>query len=157
MIGTGAEVHLWSCSLDLPAASFDEAHALLCDDEIERARRYKFARDRRRFVAGRAFLRRTLAEHLSVNPRELDFVYGPFGKPELLPHRTGKTAEFNLSHSGDVAILAVTEGLSVGIDVERVAPLPEWRGIALRFFSTYENAALSMVAAEARDVAFYCC
>ena len=89
MIGTGAEVHLWSCSLDLPAASFDEAHALLCDDEIERARRYKFARDRRRFVAGRAFLRRTLAEHLSVNPRELDFVYGPFGKPELLLSKAG--------------------------------------------------------------------
>jgi 4'-phosphopantetheinyl transferase len=78
MIGPATEAHLWWCSLDLPGASLDEAYSVLCDDEIERAQRYKFARDRRRFVAARSFLRRTLAEHLSVNPRELDFIYESF-------------------------------------------------------------------------------
>jgi 4'-phosphopantetheinyl transferase len=56
-----------------------------------------------------------------------------------------------------VAILAVTRGLTVGIDVEQVVPVPEWRRVASRFFSAYENAALTRVAADARELAFYCC
>ena len=157
MIGTATEVHLWRCSIDLPGAALDEAYSVLRDDEIERARRYKFARDRRRFVVARAFLRRSLAEHLSVDPRELEFVYGPFGKPGLMPGRPAESVEFNLSHSGNVAVLAVTRGPVVGIDVEQLVPVPEWRGLASRFFSAYENAALTGVAPDARDLAFYSC
>ncbi len=79
------EVHLWWCSLDLPPTSVAEAYAVLAGDEIDRARRYKFTRDRLRFVAARSFLRRTLAEYLSLSPLDLSFVYGTFGKPLLAP------------------------------------------------------------------------
>jgi 4'-phosphopantetheinyl transferase len=151
------EVHLWRCPLDPPSACLDEAYAILTDDEIERARRYRFTRDRRRFVAARSFLRRTLAEYLSVRPRELAFVYGAFGKPGLSSRAGGARVEFNLSHSGEIAILAVSRGPTVGVDVEQVIQVSELQRIASRYFSAYENAALNEVPAETRAFAFYCC
>jgi 4'-phosphopantetheinyl transferase len=154
---SATEVHLWRCSLDLPLASLDEEYAVLASDEIERARRYKFTRDRRRFVAARSFLRRTLAEYLSVSPLEISFVYGAFGKPGLSRRPDGARVEFNMSHSADLAILAISRGPEVGVDVEQVIQVPELQGTASRFFSAYENAALNEVPAENRNFAFYCC
>ena len=151
------EVHLWRCSLDHARASLDEAYAVLADDELERARRYKFTRDRRRFVAARSFLRSTLAEYLSVSARELSFVYGAFGKPGLSPRPDGARVEFNLSHSGDLAVLAVTRGPAVGVDVEQVIEVSELQGMASRFFSAHENAALKELPADTQNFAFYCC
>jgi 4'-phosphopantetheinyl transferase len=65
--------------------------------------------------------------------------------------------EFNLSHSGDVALLAVTRGPAVGVDVEQVILVSGLQPMASRFFSAYENAALSEVPPDTRDFAFYCC
>jgi len=157
MIETATEVQLWRGSLDLQDAALHEAYAVLSGDEIERARRYKFPRDRGRFVGARAFLRRTLAEYLSVSPRELAFIYGPFGKPGLSPPFAGETLEFNLSHSGDVAVLAVARDAPVGVDVEQVIRVANLQGIASRFFSAYENARLNAAPAYARELAFYYC
>jgi len=156
MIDTAIEVELWQCPLNLPAAALHQAYAVLSNDEIERARRYKFEYHRGRFIAARAFLRRTLAEHLSVSPREIAFDYGPFGKPELSRRRPADMLEFNLSHSGDMAILAVTRGPAVGVDLERILHVPELQPIAARFFSAHEIAALNAVPPETRDFAFYC-
>jgi len=157
MIQTATEVELWQCPLDLPPASLHEAYGVLSTDEIERARRYRFDRDRERFVAARAFLRRTLAQHLTASPRDLAFVYGPFGKPGLSSRWAGETLEFNLSHSGDIAVLAITRGLAVGIDVEWILPVPDLQPIASGFFSAHEISALNALPPEGRDFAFYCC
>jgi 4'-phosphopantetheinyl transferase len=157
MIETANDVELWQCLLDLPAASLHEAFAVLSDDEIERAQRYRFERDRGRFVAARAFLRRKLAEQLSVSPRELAFVYGQFGKPGLSHRWTSDMVEFNLSHSEGMAILAITRGLTVGVDLERIPHVPDLQPLASRFFSAHEIAALNALPPEARDIAFYCC
>jgi len=157
MIEAVSEVELWSCTLDLSAASHQEANEVLSDDEIGRAGRYRFARDRWRFVAGRHFLRRTLAGYLSVRPRDLTFAYGPFGKPTLVPRSDGARLEFNLSHSGNLAVLAISRGPTVGVDIEQVIPVSELDAIASRFFSAFEKAALSEVPTHARDFAFYCC
>lgn len=151
------EVHIWRSALDLSPAALDAAMVLLADDEVERARRYKFARDRRRFVAARAFLRRTLAGCLSAAPEQLRFAYGRFGKPELLRGPHADTVEFNLSHTGDLALLAVTRNRRVGIDVESVRHLSDFQAVASRFFSERENAALKEIPAAGRDFGFYCC
>jgi 4'-phosphopantetheinyl transferase len=157
MVGTTTDVSLSWCSLDLSASKLQEAYTLLSDEELARAGRYRFARDRMRFVAARSFLRKTLAQQLLVGPRDLTFAYGPFGKPALLSTGLGEAVEFNMSHSGGRAILAIARGASVGVDVEEVIHVPEWQEIASRVFSAFENAALSTVPTEARDVAFYCC
>jgi 4'-phosphopantetheinyl transferase len=151
------EVHIWKSSLDLSPEALEQAIAVLAEDEIERARRYKFARDRRRFVAARAFLRRTLAGYVSATPRELIFAYGRSGKPELPPVSNGETVAFNLSHAGDLALLAVTRDRRVGVDVEYIDELPDLHAVASRFFSARENAALNEFPANSRVVGFYRC
>jgi 4'-phosphopantetheinyl transferase len=148
---------VWWCALDLPPTSAGDAYAVLADDEIDRAQRYKFTRDRKRFVAARSFLRRTLAQYLSLRPCELSFVYGPFGKPRLLTQPGRAAVEFNLSHSGDIALLAITRGPAVGVDVEQVLQVSDLQAMARRFFSACENAALNEIPPDLRPFAFYCC
>jgi 4'-phosphopantetheinyl transferase len=90
-----------------------ELEGLLSEDERERAARLA---DRERWVVARAALRTVLARELAIAPAELRFALGPHGKPEL----PGAALRFNLSHSGDRAVIAVA-GVEVGVDVERTA------------------------------------
>jgi 4'-phosphopantetheinyl transferase len=151
------EVHIWRSWLDLSPAAIEKATGLLADDEVARARRYRFTRDRGRFVAARAFLRRTLAGYLSTAPARLAFSYGRFGRPELVPSPGDETVSFNLSHSGDMALLAITCERRVGIDIERLEHRADLPAVAAHFFSARENAALNDIPAEGRDLAFYRC
>lgn len=96
--------------------------SLLADDERARADRFRSAEDRRRFVAGRTWLRRRLGAAVGVSPASLRFEYGPAGKPALVGPRA---VEFSLAHSADLAVLAVLavgNGDAIGVDVERVRP-----------------------------------
>lgn len=103
-----------TCDLDAPDAAGSAAEALLAPDEIARADRFVFARDRARFVAGRAFLRRSLGEALAIAPARVMLRSMGRGKPVLAqgaPH-------FNLSHCGALAVLALSDRGPVGVDVE---------------------------------------
>jgi 4'-phosphopantetheinyl transferase len=120
-VGLGArdllenEVHVWRASLT-EAAQVPALLGMLDDTELERAHRFRFERDRRRFMAGRGLLRQILGSYLQVSPRALRFAYTPAGKPYLpLP----ATLRFNLSHAADVFVLAVTQNRELGIDVEQ--------------------------------------
>ncbi len=106
-------MHVWTVELAQPPARVPELEALLSGDERERAARLA---DGTRWVVARAALRTVLARELAVAPGELRFALGPHGKPEL----PGAELRFNLSHSGDRAVIAVA-GVEVGIDVERTA------------------------------------
>ena len=109
-LGVG-QVHLWLARLD----THDEPHpASLAADEWLRAARFHFAADRERFIASRIALRRILAGYAGTEPAALTFTRGPHGKPSL----PGSTLRFNLSHSRDVMLLAVTHAREVGVDVE---------------------------------------
>jgi 4'-phosphopantetheinyl transferase len=104
---------VWSVELAQPAARVAELEALLSADERERAARLA---DRARWVVARAALRTVLARELRAPPETLRFALGAHGKPEL----PGAELRFNLSHSGDRALIAVA-GAEVGVDVERTA------------------------------------
>jgi len=93
--------------------------AVLSGDELARAGRFRDSDDRRRFVAGRCWLRTMLASLVGAEPDALHFEYAAMGKP-VLAARTD--LEFNLSHSGDVAVLAAGRSGPVGIDIERIRP-----------------------------------
>ena len=77
------EAHVWKTGLDVDCASFDAALMLLSADERVRAARFRFERDRNRFVAGRAFLRTLLGNYLGATPGELVFTTNEFGKPSI--------------------------------------------------------------------------
>lgn len=149
------EIHVWRIPLDGVGPSQDEAQALLSADEQERWGRFHFARDRRRFERARVALRVILAAYLDEEARRIRFAFGTHGKPELA-EPSGEVG-FNLSHSGDLALLAVAGRREVGVDVEAVRPVCDAEAIAERFFSPAENAALRQLPPQGRLDAFFRC
>jgi len=104
-------VDLWTIPLTR------ECPAHLSEDEVVRASRFRFDPDRIRWIRARSSLRLILAGYEGGDPAELVFRYGKHGKPALLA-ATG--LEFNLSHSGDWAMVAVARSVPVGVDIERI-------------------------------------
>src|SRR5262245_63595727 len=100
------EVHIWSVPLDATPAVFEGLYATLADDERARSDRLRFERDRRRAIVARGVLRDLLARHLGTQPGRLNFVRNAFGKPGLSPEFGGRL-RFNLSHSEDLALIAL--------------------------------------------------
>lgn len=144
------EVHIWRVALDGDPA----LEASLTADEKERAARFHFARDRRRYVAGRGTLRALLGAYLSLPAGEVRLQYGAQGKPALAAEH-GSTLQFNVAHSHELALLAFTRGRALGVDVEYARPLPEMLSIASRFFSAQEVAALRATPEAAQRKSFF--
>jgi 4'-phosphopantetheinyl transferase len=127
--------------------------SLLSPDERERARRFVFERDRVRFVAARAFLRRVLGPFVGEHPADLIFDYGPHGRPGLSAHEP--RPDFNLSHAGDVALLAVSWASPLGIDVETVTLTTDAGALAGQVMHPNEFAAFECLAEHRRISAFF--
>jgi 4'-phosphopantetheinyl transferase len=102
-------------------------------------------------------MRRILSRYLSAQPRELEFVYGPKGKPELSAVQNPDCVRFNLSHSGNLALLAVAKRQELGVDVEFVKTDFGGMEIAERFFSANEVRTLFALDAAERNAAFFAC
>jgi 4'-phosphopantetheinyl transferase len=132
----------------------DRLEAALSDDERRRAQRFRFVADRDRFVVVRARLRVLLAGYGAGSAARIRFGYGAEGKPLVPSH---PELGFNVSHSGERALIAVALGREVGVDVERLDPDRTGDAIARRFFSRAENAALARLQGRARVMAFYRC
>lgn len=129
--------------------------ALLDDDERARSSRFVRSRDRHRFVLAHAALRLFLARCLDIEPATVRYESGADGKPRLGP---GLPAlEFNLSHSGDVAVLAASRNRAVGVDVEQMRDVPDALSIAETHFSPAEQEALRSLAPARRRDAFFRC
>jgi 4'-phosphopantetheinyl transferase len=147
------QVHLWSARLDLPSQTLDDCLHVVSADERERAARFHFEEHRRRFVAARALLRIILGAYVKVPPHRIRFAYSPNGKPAL----PGDAVHFNASHSEERAVFAIAADTPIGVDLERVRPLPDLDQIADRFFSAPESAALAALAPSHRTEAFFRC
>jgi len=151
------EVHVWLAGLDHAAIGLDACAGCLSPTERERAARFKFAQDRKRYLISHAALRSILGVYLGMDPALIAFAAGPAGKPKLAPSLAGREIEFNLSHSGEVALVAVSRGKEIGIDVERIREDFEFEPIAQRFFTANEVAALRCLPGDLQREAFYRC
>lgn len=151
------EVHIWRAWLDQPSEVVQELHEVLDGDERGRAERFRFERDRRRFVVGRGRLRLILGRYLSAAPADLRFAYGAHGKPTVAGAADGRPLCFNVSHSDALAVYAVTRGRQLGVDVEAVRPMPDAEQLAARFFSPRENAAWRALGPGDKPAAFFRC
>ena len=129
--------------------------ALLDDEERARAQRFVRPPDRRRFVLAHAALRLLLARCLELRPALVRYENAVHGKPRLAPGLP--SLEFNLSHSGGLALIAVARDRAVGVDVEQVREITDAQSIAETHFSAAERALLrSLPPAERRDAFFRC-
>lgn len=151
------EVHVWRAALDLDAAQIQNLRALLSQDESQRADQFRFPLHRHRFIAARGRLRTVLARYLNTAPQQLQFSYGPHGKPALAAAAAATGLRFNLAHSAGLALFAVAQNREVGVDLESLGRDRAAAEIAERFFSPHETAALRALPEAARRRAFYDC
>src|SRR4051794_8503873 len=115
------QVDLWATRLDVGQEIVGILSACISPDEIERAQHYVSERDRRRFKVARGFLRHLLTTYTGVPAHLHRFDYGARGKPRL-PAMTS-SLHFNVTHSGELAVIALTANREAGVDIEEVRPI----------------------------------
>lgn len=150
-------MHVWRLNLEEDAAGESPSSACLAPDERARAARLLVAAARRGFICRRARLRQVLAEYLGVAPDAVRFVTNAYGKPAVAGAAAAGDLRFSYSHSGALAVLAVTRGREVGVDVEQRRSMPEALQLATSFFAPSEVAALTRLSAAEREPAFFDC
>ena len=164
-----ARIEVWKIPLDI-ADDVSSAFAAGLDDvERERAGRFRFPLHRRRFVARRAVMRLILGRYLGIRASEVRYDLADHGKP-MLSRRTLDLAErtnagapdpeafrFNLSHSHELALLAIGTDHDLGIDIEKHVGRRADRGVAERFFTDKEVSALEALAGPRYIEGFFKC
>lgn len=143
------EIDIWSFVLDGPLPP--HYHAVLDPKEQKRANQFYFPHHRHHFARGRALLRYTLGYYLNKPPQNLIFGYGKHDKPYLKDY---PELTFNLSHSGNQALLAIGQTLPVGIDIEQFSGRP-YTGIGGQVFSSTENQALAHLPEHLKPMMFF--
>lgn len=149
-------VRVWHVGLDGAPETVEALRRWLSPDERERATRFRLDFLQRRFVMARGRLRQLLGQVLNRPPAALQFTYGPKGKPALA--EPAGPIEFNLSHSHECAVVAVTAGRQIGVDIEWLdRRLTTFRELAQRYFAPEENAALERLPPSEQWPAFFRC
>jgi len=150
-----SRVELWNVHLGEPAKS--AATDILSADEIVRANRFHFEKDRMRFIQCRSALRSLLSRHLPIPPNEIQFQYQASGKPELEAQQNPSGLQFNVSHSADRALIAIGSQHKLGVDIEKMRSEVDTTALAERFFSVRERAGLRALPAHLRLAGFFAC
>ena len=151
------EVHLWHVDLRIVSEGGQRWEQMLSADERARAARFHFSKDRQYFTATRALLRTVLGSYVDSDPTELVFRYSDKEKPSLSPSPSQAQVEFNVSHSGDLGLLAFARGRVLGVDVEQVRENFDYAAIARRFFSEQEQQQLAALVPSDRYHGFFRC
>jgi 4'-phosphopantetheinyl transferase len=151
------DVHVWRTALELSARHVQRLRQVLAADETARAERFYFEKDRRHFIVARGVIRMILGRYLGLDPARIEFSYSSYGKPALATAPGKDWLRFNVSHSHELALFAVTRGREVGIDVERMRADVAGETIAERYFSPREVAVLRALPAHLRCEAFFAC
>lgn len=180
---TREQVHVWRAELDLPEPTVACLRDTLSADEVDRSERFHFPQHRRRFIAARGLLRVMLGRYLEAAPKAVSFHYGLYGKPSVKVEPRGRTClttptglssqtldtaqvssagrgptlQFNLAHSGELALYAFAWGRQVGVDLERLERDVAYGEIAQRYFSPRERGVLQSLPVHERGVAFFGC
>ncbi len=134
-------VDVWLCHLADFQDKKDYFFSQFSSEEKSRAERFKFDIHRNRFIVSHGFVRTVLAKYLNVKPEDIEYTKGEQGKP-CISSNNSVDLQFNLSHTEDIAILAVTRDAAVGIDIEFNERKTDWQGICKRFFNISEQKAL---------------
>jgi 4'-phosphopantetheinyl transferase len=149
------EVHVWRAPLTWPDAVAHRLEQCLSADERDKMQRFRFAKDRRRYLIGRGLLRSLLGRYLDLAPQDLRFETAAAGKPHLTSSQ--RRLQFNVAHSGEYVLIAVADGRAVGIDVEEVRDDFDVGQLAAHFFSPSEQRDLETLTGRAKLEAFFEC
>lgn len=151
------KVHVWRVSLEVLKSDFEHLQRILADEELERANRFYFEKERRHWVIAHAFLRMLLGRYLDIDPSKLRFITNDYGKPSLMYPPSGIRLHFNLSHSGELALYAFAYDRQVGIDVEYMRTDVDYSELATYHFSAHERAVFGALPETLQKEAFFLC
>jgi 4'-phosphopantetheinyl transferase len=146
-------VQVWTIFVDQFAPHRATFEATLSPDEQQRAARFVVDEPRLRFIIARSALRTILAGYLDVASEVVQFAYGERGKPSL----PESDLRFNLSHSDNIIVIAVTQNHDIGVDVEHIHHIPEMSIMARDNFSLNEQETLFKLPEQERERAFFRC
>lgn len=138
---------VWIDRLDLPASEVADLTQFLTPAELALCDRCRLPHVRQHKIVARAKLRQILSGYLDRSPLKIEITTGLQGKPQVAG------IEFNLSHSGDLVVYAVSDR-AVGIDIERIRSM-DLSGIIQRFFAPSEFAAWQKLPAIDQEAAFF--
>jgi 4'-phosphopantetheinyl transferase len=133
------QVHLWTVSFDLPDRKVNELGELLSDEELKKAERFRFLHLKRQYIVFHATLRKILASYLGLNESEIVFIHNDYGKPAVAEHINPSNLQFSMSRSLETGVYAFMLNNEIGIDIERINPLPDMESIVNRHFSINEK------------------
>ncbi len=154
MLITPSEVHVWRAEVDRPSAEIEQFVQILAPDEQQRSQRFRFEKDRKKFVIARGLLRMILARYLSVSSDRVLFSYSSKGKPAIANTYPMGELCFNVSHSHQMALYAIALNRPVGIDLEHIRPI-EAVALSQRFFLPSEAIVIrSLIGTEQHQVFF---
>jgi len=148
------DIHVWVLRITASHTLASQFEPILSADELDRAKRFRFEHLQQSFAITRGALRHLLGRYLGVAPHSIQFRYGLRGKPAVAS-ATG--IEFNITHSENLALVALTVKCPIGIDIERIRPIQDMQSVAERFFSADESREILSLPVDDRELAFFSC
>jgi len=147
--------HIWIIDLNLDDQTVGKYISLLSDDELDRASRFRFRKDYKVYVITRASLRTLLAKYLKIQPAEIQFAYSKYGKPSI--NEPGTNIEFNVSHAHQMALIGISSGVPIGVDIEWINFDKDLETVAKKFFSDNENMEFNQLSEWSKPLGFFNC
>ena len=147
------QTHVWLISLELKSDRIRTLKSFLSNDELARAERFYFDKHRNHYIAARGQMRKILNKYLKIENEKLIFSYNEFGKPFL----KNELLQFNLSHSHELALLAINLQHELGVDIEWMHRKTNLLQIGERFFSANEFAVLKSLPVDQQRQGFFNC
>jgi 4'-phosphopantetheinyl transferase len=155
LVAPAPAVALWLCQLDHASADVATLVRSLSPHERERADRFGTTALRERWIRGRATLRSLLGRELGLDAAAVRLRRGVRGRPEL---DGDHGIDFNVSHTGDTALIAIAtgtgDGTRIGIDIEREDRSVNADGLARKFLTGRERGELAPMGNDARRQRF---
>lgn len=134
------QIHIWRIDINNPTVDVDHLFSdILSEDEKKRADRLRSEKDKRRFIVSRGLLRENLGSYLGAEPSEITFDYNKYGKPDIKPKYNPRNIKFNVSHSANLAIYAISQNREIGVDLEYIREVRTADKIIKRFFTKQET------------------
>jgi 4'-phosphopantetheinyl transferase len=151
------ESHVWKVRLDMDAERYVKLQESLVHDERQRADEFQLDAARRRFAITRVALRSLLGRYLGTMPMAVKLCVDRNGKPRIDAAQRAVDVRFNVAHSGELALIAVTRNCEVGVDVEQLRPVRLAEQIARRYFHALEIQSIDAASPTGRDPEFLRC
>lgn len=150
-------IDIWLCDLKRLLNYTDKFYSILSNDEKERAAKFKLEKNRQEYVITRGCLRQYLGLLTNTEPKNFMFKYLEYGKPVLENMPKFADVSFNVSHSHEFSLVAITQKHTVGIDIEKISRDSDHQSLVTRFFSKAEQSEFNTLPGKIRAKAFCAC